>query len=139
MERRIGLSVEIFVSKKKKHVHFAFKKALSSHSCPNELVFFVRKEWENRNIFSGQYKMCFLKLVHSAQWRFDYLFFQKKNLSTRLEYALEKSCNFFVDVSHKKFPRKYYLMRISQSKNVNVYMIVRKKRGRLLGVEKKHF
>ena len=78
MEKRIGLSVEIFVSKKKKHVHFAFKKALSLHSCPNELVFFVRKEWEKRDMFSGQYKMCFLKLVHSAQWRFDYPFSRKK-------------------------------------------------------------
>ena len=48
IERRLGLFVDIFVSKKKKHVHFAFKKALSSYSC---LVSFVRKEWEKRHTF----------------------------------------------------------------------------------------
>ena len=53
IERRLGLSVDIFVSKKKKLVHFAFKKALSSYSCLNELVSFVRKEWEKRDMFFG--------------------------------------------------------------------------------------
>ena len=80
--------------------------------------------------------MSYPKVVHSMKWRFDYVFFPEKNVLRDLEYDIEKLCDSFVDVSHKKFPRKDYLMRISQSKNGNAYMIVRKKRGRLLGVEK---
>ena len=50
--------------------------------------------------------------------------------------ALEKMCNRIVDVIHQTFPRKYYFVKISQSKKGHVYLIVRKKRGRLLGEKK---
>ena len=50
--------------------------------------------------------------------------------------ALEKMCNKIVDVIYETFTRKYYFVMISQSKKGHVYLIVRKKRGRLLGEEK---
>ena len=51
--------------------------------------------------------------------------------------ALEKMCNKMVDVTHKTFTRKYYFVKISQSKKGHVYLIVKKKRGGLLAEEKK--
>ena len=45
-------------------------------------------------------------------------------------------CNKIVDVIYETFTRKYYFVKISQSKKGHVYLIVRKKRGRLLGEEK---
>ena len=51
---------------------------------------------------------------------------------------LFKRCKI-VDVIYETFIRKYYFVKISQSKKGHVYLIVRKKRGRLLGEEKNAF
>ena len=50
--------------------------------------------------------------------------------------ALEKMCNKTVNVIYETFTRKCYFVKISQSKKAHVYLLVRKKRGRLLGEEK---
>ena len=50
--------------------------------------------------------------------------------------APEKMCNKIADAKYKTFARKYYFVKISQSKKGFVYLIVKKKRGRLLGVGK---
>ena len=44
-----------------------------------------------------------------------------------MESVLEKTCENIVDVIHETFMRKYYLVRISQSKREHIYLIVRKK------------
>ena len=51
--------------------------------------------------------------------------------------ALEKMYNKMADVIYKTFTRKYYFVKISQSKKGHVYLIVKKKRGGLLAEEKK--
>ena len=50
--------------------------------------------------------------------------------------ALEKMWDRIVDAIYEIFTRKYYFVKISQSKKGHLYLIVRKKRGRLLGEEK---
>lgn len=40
---------------------------------------------------------------------------------------LEKLCYKIVDVVHETFTRKYYFVKISQSKKDHIYLIVRKK------------
>ena len=50
--------------------------------------------------------------------------------------VLEKLCNKIVDVIHETFTQKYYLVKVSQSKKGHIYLIIRKKRGRLLREEK---
>ena len=52
------------------------------------------------------------------------------------ESVLAKMCGNIVDVIHETFTRKYYLVRISQSKRGQIYLIVRKKRDGLLHEEK---
>ena len=80
IEKRFSLSVHIFVSKKKKHVYFAFKKTISLYSCLNELVPFLRKEWGKRDMFFRHYEIFYPKLVRSVKWRFGYVFSRKKNV-----------------------------------------------------------
>ena len=48
---------------------------------------------------------------------------------------LENLCNKIVDVVHETFTRKFYFVKISQSKKSHIYLIVRKK-GRLIEEEK---
>ena len=55
---------------------------------------------------------------------------------SKRESVLENLCDKIVDVIHETFTKKYYTIRFSQAKNGNIYLIVRKKRGRLLGEEK---
>ena len=50
--------------------------------------------------------------------------------------VLEKLCNKIVDVIYKTFTKKCYLVNISQSKKGHIYLIIRKKRGKLVGEEK---
>lgn len=49
--------------------------------------------------------------------------------------VLEKPCNKIV-VIYETFTKKYYLVKISQSKMGHICLIVREKRGRELGKEK---
>ena len=49
-----------------------------------------------------------------------------------MELVLEKMCENLVDVIHETFTRKYYIVKISQSEKDHTYLIVRKKRSRLL-------
>ena len=53
-----------------------------------------------------------------------------------MELALKKSCENLVDVIHETFTRKYYIVKISQSKKDHIYLILRKKKIRLLYEEK---
>ena len=55
---------------------------------------------------------------------------------SKRESVLEDLCDKIVDVIHENFTKKYYTIRISQAKNDNIYLIIRKKRGRLLSEEK---
>ena len=49
---------------------------------------------------------------------------------------LEKLCNKNLDIMHKTFIRKHYFVKISQSKLGHIFLIVRKKTGRLIGEER---
>ena len=49
---------------------------------------------------------------------------------------LEKLYNKIVDVVYETLTRKYYIVKISQSKKGHIYLLVRKKRGKLIGDEK---
>ena len=53
-----------------------------------------------------------------------------------VQNILEKLCNKIVDVVHVAFIRKYYFVKISNSKLGHIFLIVCKKRGRLIGEEK---
>ena len=52
------------------------------------------------------------------------------------ESVLEDVCDRIVDVIYETFTKKYYSIRISQAKNGNIFLIVRKKRRRLIDDEK---
>ena len=49
---------------------------------------------------------------------------------------LEKLCIKIVDVVHETLIRKYYFVKILQSKLGHIFLIVCKKRGRLISEEK---
>ena len=53
--------------------------------------------------------------------------------------VLDKLCENLVDVIQETFTKKYYIVRISRSKRGHIYLIIRKKRGRLLYEEKEAF
>ena len=53
----------------------------------------------------------------------------------RQQNILEQLCDKIVDVIGEAFTKKYYYVKISQSKKGHVYLVLRKKRGRLFGEE----
>ena len=60
--RKIGINVLVFISKKKKHVHFVFL-SFENHK---EILRFIHKEWIKRGKKKkfSDYKMNYLKLSH---------------------------------------------------------------------------
>ena len=48
---RFGLNVDAFNSRKKGHVHFAFKFILTGYDCFDKLIGFLSNEREGRKIF----------------------------------------------------------------------------------------
>ena len=65
------LDVDIYVSRKKCLVHFAFKKPLSSYSNFDNVIQFVSDEWRERKIFFTNYKMVYPMLISSLKWKYE--------------------------------------------------------------------
>ena len=66
-------------------------------------------------------------------------FFSRKRKKRMSEQVLEQLYDEIVDVIHESFSSKRFFVKILQAKNGNVYLIVRKKRGRFVGEEKRDF
>ena len=77
--------------------------------------------------------MMYPHFIPSIKWKFDYVFFVKKKTMQRQQNILDQLCDKIVDGIGGTFTKKYYLVKISQSKEGHVYLVVRKKRGRLFG------
>ena len=69
-----------------------------------------------KKFFFEGYKLIYPRLKTSLKWRFDCLIFKK-----------EKGSKNLVDVIQETFTKKYYIVRISQSKRGHIYLIIRKK------------
>ena len=64
-------------------------------------------------------------------------FFRKKIIMATKHQLLDDLCEKFIDSMSKKYSKKVDYMRITQSKNGRIYLIIRKKRGRLIHQDKK--
>ena len=70
------------------------------------------------------------------QMKIRLCFLQKSYLKMTGQDILEKHCNNIVYVVHKTFIKKYYFVKISQSKLGHIFLIVCKKKiGRLIREE----
>ena len=76
--KKFSLYVDVFVSKKKRHVQIAFKIPISGCKSFDKLIEFISNEWEKRKIFFSDYRMIYSRLTSSIKWKFDYIFFEKK-------------------------------------------------------------
>ena len=136
-----SLNVDVFVSRKKRHVHITFKISISQYESFDELIEFTSNEWQKRKIFFFDYKMIYPRLKSSMRWKFGYSFLRRKKKIME-SIALEKLCNKIIDVIYETFTRKYYFIKMSQSKKqkkVHIYLIVRKKRGRKASSSQEYF
>ena len=79
--------------------------------------------------------MMYPHFIPSIKWKFDCVFFVKKKKIRRQQNILDQLCDKIVDAIGETFTKKYYLVKIFQSKKGHVYLVVRKKRGRLFGKE----
>ena len=79
--------------------------------------------------------MIYPRLISSLKWKSANVFFSREKQKME-NNTLERKCDKIVDVIYETFTCKCYFVKISQSKKGHVYLIVRKKRGRLLGEEK---
>ena len=71
------LDVDVYVSRKKGLVHFAFNKPLSSYSSFDNVIEFVSDEWRKRKFFLTNYEMIYPMPISSLKWKYDYVFFKK--------------------------------------------------------------
>ena len=51
LSKKFSPDIDVHVSKKKKHVHNAFKIPISDYEFFNKLIDFISSEWEKRNTF----------------------------------------------------------------------------------------
>ena len=70
------LDVDVYVSRKKGLVHFAFKKPLSRYS-HFDIIQFVSDEWRKRKVFFTNYKMVYSMFISSLKWKYDYVSLEK--------------------------------------------------------------
>ena len=65
-EERFKVDVNIFVVRKKGDFHFALDKILTSYYFFNELILFVKSDWE-KWVFFDSYKMVYPELIVSLK------------------------------------------------------------------------
>ena len=51
LSKKFSLDIDVYVSKKRKHVHIAFKIPISDYEFFDKLIDFISSEWEKRNTF----------------------------------------------------------------------------------------
>lgn len=79
--KKFAIRVDIFVSKKKKHIHTLnaiFKNPFVGYGFFNELLNFAKREWEKRRGFFPNYKIIYPRLITPLKWHYDYHFFERK-------------------------------------------------------------
>ena len=111
--KEFSVDVDVFVSKKRRHVHITFKIPIPEYQSFDQLIEFIAKEW-GKNFFSD-YKMTYPRLINPMRWWDGNLI------------MLEKLCNKTVDVINETLTKKYHFVKISQSKKGHIYLIVKKK------------
>ena len=68
---------EVYYSKRRKHIHFAFEDRLSNYERKKEFLEEVEK------FFSKHLKKDFeflnpMRIIHTIKWKFDYIVFRKR-------------------------------------------------------------
>ena len=68
---------EVYYSKRRKHIHFAFEDRLSNYERKKEFLEEVEK------FFSEHLKKDFeflnpMRIIHTIKWKFDYIVFRKR-------------------------------------------------------------
>ena len=111
-------------------MHIAFKIPISDYGSIGKLIDFISDEWEKIKAFFENYNMIYLRLINSLKRKLIMCFF--KGREKMENETLENLYNKIVDVVHETFTRKFYFVKISQSKKGHIYLIVRKKKGDLL-------
>ena len=77
-KKKFSLDADVFVLRKKKHVHIAFKIPTTEYESFGRLIDFISDEWQKRKIFFEDYKMIYPLLITSLKWKFDYFLFERK-------------------------------------------------------------
>ena len=78
LSKKFSFDADVFVSRKKKHMHIAFKLPISEYESFDRLIDYISDEWEKRKIFFEDYKMIYPRLITSLKWKFHYVFFERK-------------------------------------------------------------
>lgn len=77
--------MDLFVSKQKVLVNFAFNRPLISYLFFDDIIDFVSCQWEERTFFFSNFKTIYPRLNNSMRWKYEYVFFEKieknKNIS----------------------------------------------------------
>ena len=81
------INSDIYISRRRKHEHLVFNQSFISLKDHEKILNFVYLQWEYK------YKLVFLRLIHSAKWRYDYVFF--RNIKNYYYYFLILSLIMF--------------------------------------------
>ena len=96
------LDVDIYVSKKKGHVHFAFKKPLSRYWNFDNIIQICFWWIENKKSFRYKLRNGLSNAYIFTQMEVSLCVFLKAFQKMTEQYILEKLCNKIVDVVRKK-------------------------------------
>ena len=67
--KEFSVDVDVFVSKKRRHVHIAFKIPIPEYQSFDQLIEFIAKEWGK--FFFSDYKMTYPRLINPMRWKSD--------------------------------------------------------------------
>ena len=76
--KKFNVEADVLVSKKKKIVHIAFKRALIFYYFFHELINFVEHYWNKQKYVFRGYQFTYPRLNQSLKWKNNYIFFEKR-------------------------------------------------------------
>ena len=76
-EKIFDINISVFISKKKRHMHFVFYNVFLSFENYDDMTNFSQKMDQTKKHFSD-YTMNYPKMISSTKWKYDYVVFRKK-------------------------------------------------------------
>lgn len=123
--QKFRIEVNVFVSKKKKLVHFAFYKPLMSYPFFHDIINLVADPLEGTKIFFQHLQNDLSKV--KCQYEMEKLLWENKKC-------------FVGQYFKKNFPEQLFITNITESKGGSYYLMIRKKHGKVVGeIRKKCF
>ena len=86
LRKKFNLNVNMYILRKKKHIHFCSEKGLLSFDESDGILAFIYNWWSKCKLLFENYEIVYPHLITSICWKYDHIIFRKKMQTEQLQH-----------------------------------------------------